>query len=481
MVDIKKKTIYGLFWSSVERFSVQGIQFILGLIMARLLSPKEFGIVGMLTIFLAVADAFVNSGFSNALIQKKDRERIDFSTTFYFNFVLGSVAYAILFIFAPLIANFYNEPILDNLIKVVGINVFINSLAIVQRAIYVINVDFKTQAKASLVSVIISGIVGVWLAYNGWGVWSLAYQNVLRNVINTILLWLLSKWLPKLEFSWKSFKQLFNFGYKLLLSGLIDTIYNNIYSLVIGKVYSARDLGNYTRAQQFAFFPSSNLTGVLQSVTFPILSSLQDDDKQLENLYRKYIRMSAFVIFPLMMGLAVLSKPLILVLLTDKWIEVVPLLQLMCFSMMWYPIHALNLNLLQVKGRSDLFLKLEIIKKIIGVVILCITIPISVTAMVVGSIISSILALIVNTYYTGLLINVGFLMQMRDILPTLLLSFTMVLIVGVSVYFITSNIVKLIVGVIVGVFFYYFLARLFNMPELSLLMSLFKKNKNNNG
>ena len=475
--SLKQKTAKGVLWSSVEQFSVQIIQFVLGLIMARILSPHDYGLVGMILVCTSIAETFVNGGFSNALIRKQNKTEVDYSTAFYFNVVVGLVAYLLLFLLSPLIADFYNEPLLDSLTKIVSINVFINSLGIVQRARYSIKVDFKTQAKATTTSVLISGIIGIWMAYNGYGVLAIVWQSVIRNALNVLLLWIFAKWLPLLQFSWQSFREMWSFGYKLLLSGLIDRIYSNIYQLVIGKVFSAKDLGNYTRAHQFASFPSSNITGIIGRVTYPILSSIQDDDVRLERVYRKYLRLSAFIVFPLMVGLSALSEPLIISVLTEKWRAAIILLQVICFGMMWYPIHAINLNLLQVKGRSDLFLKLEIIKKIIGVTILCITVPIGLVAMCIGGIFSSIFCLAVNTYYTGKLINVGFWLQMRDLLPTLLLSLFMGVVVFLSVMFISSNIVKLVVGVAVGVIFYILVARLFKMEELSDLLSLVKRKK----
>lgn len=475
--SLKQKTAKGVLWSSVEQFSVQIIQFVLGLVMARILSPHDYGLVGMILVFTSIAETFVNSGFSNALIRKQNKTEVDYSTAFYFNIVVGLVAYFILFFLSPFIARFYNEPLLESLTKAISINVFINSLGIVQRARYSIKVDFKTQAKATTTSVLISGIIGIWMAYSGYGVWAIVWQSVIRNGLNVALLWIFAKWLPSLQFSWASFREMWSFGYKLLLSGLIDRIYTNIYQLIIGKVFSAQDLGNYTRAQQFASFPSSNINGIISRVTYPILSSIQDDDVRLERVYRKYLRLSAFVVFPLMVGLSALAEPLIISILTEKWRAAIILLQIICFAMMWYPIHAINLNLLQVKGRSDLFLKLEIIKKLMGVTILCITVPMGLVAMCVGSIFGNILGLAVNTYYTGKLINVGFWLQMRDLLPTLLLSLFMGVVVFLSVMFISSNIVKLVVGVVVGVVFYIGVAYLFKMEELSDLLSLVKRKK----
>ena len=475
--SLKQKTAKGVLWSSVEQFSVQIIQFVLGLIMARILSPHDYGLVGMILVFTSIAQTFVDSGFSNALIRKQNKTEIDYSTAFYFNIVVGLVAYFILFLGAPFIARFYDEPLLESLTKVVSINVFINSLGIVQRARYSIKVDFKTQAKATTTSVLISGIIGLWMAYSGYGVWAIVWQSVIRNALNVALLWLFAKWLPLLQFSWQSFREMWSFGYKLLLSGLIYRIYSNIYQLIIGKVFSAGDLGNYTRAKQFADFPSSNINGIIYRVTFPILSSIQDDDVRLEQVYRKFLRLSAFVVFPLMVGLSVLAEPLIILVLTEKWRATIILLQIICFSMMWYPINAINCDLLKVKGRSDLILFLDLVKNFLAVIVLCVTVPMGIIAMCVGNVFLSIVCLFINTYYTGKLINVGFWLQMRDLLPTLLLSLAMGVVVFLSVWFIPSNLLKLIVGVVVGVIFYILVARLFKMEELSDLLSLVKRKK----
>jgi O-antigen/teichoic acid export membrane protein len=412
--NIKLKTIRGVFWSSVERFSVQGVQFVLGIIMARLLDPSDYGVIGMLAIFLAISQTFIDSGFSNALIRKQDRTETDFSTVFYFNIGVGLFFYLGLFFASPLIARFYNTPILKDITKIVALNVVFNSLTVVQRAKLTILVDFRTQAKVSLIAVIVSGITGLALAYTGCGVWALVFQAAFNNGLNTVLLWIFVRWKPLRVFSPQSFRELFSYGSKLLLSGLLDTVYRNIYTLVIGKKFQVTELGYYTRADQFAQFPSSNLTGIFQRVTFPILSSIQDDDERLRTVYRQYLRIAAVVIFPLMCGLAGVAKPFITLVLSEKWLGVIPLLQLLCFSLMWYPVHAINLNLLQVKGRSDLFLRLEVIKKCVGIVIICITLPMGLLALCAGGIISSIISLIINTHYTGKIISLGFIKQMAD-------------------------------------------------------------------
>lgn len=442
--------------------------------MARILTPEDYGLVGMLTIFIAISQSLVDSGFSQALIRKQDRLEIDNSTVFYFNIAVGTILYLLLFFSAPLIARFYNEPQLVPLTRVISISVLINSFVVVQRALLTVKIDFKTQAKASLTAAIMSGAVGITMAYTGWGVWAIVWYQIVNLIVNVLLLWYFSKWRPSLQYSWQSFRELFGFGSKLAISGILDTLYNNIYLIVIGKIFNASDLGYYTRAQQFAVFPSSNLTGIIQRVTFPILCTLQDDDDRLRSVYRRFLRLSAFIIFPLMIGLAVLAKPLIILFLKEQWAFTATLLSIICFQLMWYPIHAINLNLLQVKGRSDLFLKLEIWKKCIGVFILSVTIPFGLVAMCVGGVVSSIICLFLNTHYTGKLIQIGFLLQLRDLIPALLYSLSMGGIVWIVAVIIQINLLKLICGMIVGVLYFYTVTKLTGSSDLRELMSFVK-------
>lgn len=472
--SLKQATTKGLFWSSVERFSNQGVQFVFSIILARLLSPSDFGIIAMITIFFAVAQSFVDSGFSNALVRKTDRREEDLSTCFYFNIAVGLAAYIVLFLIAPFVATFYNQPILSPIIRITGLGVVLNSLCVVQQALFTIKIDFKSQAKVTLSATLISGIVGVIFAYRGYGVWALVWQGVASSIVRMGLLWLMSKWYPKTGFSKSSFDYLFGYGSKLLASGLLDTIYNNIYPIVIGKFYTPAQLGNYSRALSFAQLPSSNITSILQRVTFPVLSTIQDDMPRLQTNYRRLLKLSAFIVFPLMMGLAAVTFPLIRIVLTPKWEGCSFYLQIICFALMWYPIHAINLNLLQVKGRSDLFLRLEVIKKIVGVCIMCITIPLGITALCVGMVVSSFIALFINTFYTGKLMDIGYLKQMRDLLPVLINSLLMGGVVFISIQFITNDVLKLIVGGIIGVLFYIFSSYIFTRAELAELKILLR-------
>jgi O-antigen/teichoic acid export membrane protein len=471
---LQKPIVKGVFWSGIERFSVQGIQFVLGIIMARLLEPSDYGVIGMLAIFLAISQTFIDSGFSNALIQKRDRTETDFSAVFYFNIGVGCFFYLVLFFTSPLIARFYNTSILEGVTKVVALNLLFNSLAVVHRAKLTIAIDFKNQAKASLIAVILSGVAGLFMAYTGFGVWALAFQSMLNTGLNMIFLWIVVRWKPLKVFSIPSFKQLFSYGSKLLLSGLLDTAYKNIYTIVIGKRFQAADLGSFTRADQFAQFPSSNITGIFQRVTFPILSNIQHDDERLKTVCRQYLRISAFVIFPLMCGLAGVAEPFINLVLTEKWIGIVPLLQLLCFSNMWYPVHAINLNLLQVKGRSDLFLRLEIIKKCVGVGILCITIPLGIKTMCAGTIVSNFFTLIINTHYTGKIISLGFLKQMRDLFPIFLAAFSMSIVSYTVSNLFANYALNLFVGIMAGVIYYFLVNILLKSKELDMLLKMVK-------
>ena len=473
--SLKLKTVKGVVWSSIERFSMQGVQFLIMIIMARLLTPKDYGLIGMLAIFLAVAQSLIDSGFSQALIRKQDRTDVDNSTVFYFNIVVSSALYLTLFIAAPFVADFYNQPELTSVMRVVCLGVILNSLAVVQRALLTVRIDFKTQAKASLSAAVISGCIGIVLAYCGFGVWSLVVQQLLNLSVNTLLLWIFSKWRPIAVFSWKSFHELFAFGSKLLASGLLDTLYRNIYPIVIGKLFSASNLGHYTRAHQFSEFPSSNVTGIIQRVTYPILCGIQDETERLEAVYRKFLKLSAYVVFPLMIELSAVARPFIDIVLGTQWGFCGQLLQIICFAMMWYPIHAINLNLLQVKGRSDLFLRLEIIKKILGITVLCITAPFGLVVMCYGQIFNSIVALVINTYYTGKLINVGFIRQMKDLLPTILLSLTMFGAILLVNGYIEANIYRLVIGVLVGIIVYASGSYIFKFKELQTLFSLIRR------
>ena len=478
MASLKEKTVKGVVWSSVDRFFSQGIQFIFSILIARLLLPSDYGTVAMLNIFLAISQTFIDSGFGTALIRKIDKTEEDFSTVFYFNIAAALAFYGILWFTAPYIADFYDIPLLKDITRVVALTLVFGSFSGIQSARLSIAIDFRSRAIISITVTLVTGALGLWMAYSGYGVWALVMQSVVSSLLRTILLWAFVRWMPKLVFSWKSFKELFSFGSKLLASGLLDTAYNNIYTLVIGKVFSSSALGVYSRADSLAQYPSSNITSVLQGVTFPVLSSIQNEPERLTSAYKKFIRLSAFVVFPLMIGLSAVADPLIRLVLTDKWEGAIYLLQIICFSMMWYPVHAINLNLLQVEGRSDYFLKLEIIKKIQGVIVLCITIPLGLVTMCYGRVVSSVLCLVYKTNYTKKHINYGFASQMKDLLPILAHSLVMGVIVWMIVLFLPSLWLQLVVGVIAGAAYYLVGAYIMRFDELNELLSLLHIRKN---
>lgn len=478
--SLKNKAFRGIIWNAIESFSGQGIQFIIMIIMARLLSPSDYGIIGMLAIFLAISNTFINSGFASALMRKSDRTEVDKSTVFLFNIISSLFFYSLLFICAPLISSFYNMPILTPVTRVIGISLILGALTSVQRMQFALKLNFKILAKISICSTLVSGIIGIALAWSGFGVWALVAQQIVALSISSLLQWSFSSWKPTLIFSRSSFKELFSFGSKLLASDLINTVYGNIYSIVIGKIYSASDLGFYSRGRGFSSFFSNSLTGILQRVTFPLLCNLQNNEYKLYQGYRTLIRISTFVIFPLMIGMAAVSEPMVTALIGEKWSFTGVLLVPICLASMWYPMHSLNLNLLQVKGRSDLFLRLEIIKKIFGIVVLIGTVPLGLYWMCWGSLLSSLIALVINTYYTGKLINFGFFKQIKDIASVLILS----LVMGVAVWttlkiLILPPVLKLTIGIIEGAFIYIGGAKLFHFTEFNEILSLLKRNNKN--
>jgi len=474
MKSIKQKTITGLKWSTAESFSSQGIRFIISIFIARVLSPSDYGIIGMVMIFIEISGVFVGGGFSAALIQKQNRTDTDFSTVFYYNIAISLFFYFLLFITAPFIASFYGIEILTPLIRVIGLNVIIGAFGAIQNTILNIKIDFKTQTKITFISLIISGAVGITMALKGYGVWTLAVQSLIQTFISTGLVWIFIHWKPIRVFSGNSFRELFGFGSKLMLSGLIDATYNNIYQVIIGKLFTSADLGFFTRAKMLAQQPSWSLTAVIQRVTFPILSEMQNDLLLLGSNYRKLLKMSAYVIFPLMMLLCALGKPLIEILLTDKWLPALPLLQILCFGYMFYPIHAINLNLLKVKGRTDLFLKLEIIKKTVTTFILVVTAPLGVLVMCIGIVVSSLIALVINTYYTGKLINIGFFEQIRDILPIMILSVVSGVIAFIPSLMFNEIYFQLGIGGVLGCLIYFIGSLLFFSNELNLMKTFVK-------
>lgn len=472
--SLKQKTISGVIWGFFEKFSVQLFSFVQGVILARLLMPADFGLIAMAGVFNAISKTLIDSGFSNALVRKIDRNDLDFSTVFDINVVMSIIMASLLCLFSKAIANFYNEPLLSTIVCLNALRLFLGSLTAVQATRLYANMQFKTISKIRIFNSFFGGIISIIMAFMGFGVWSLVYPNFFTIASGAALYWYYQRWFPGINFSKKSFNELFGFGSKLLISNLINVIYGNIYPIVIGKKFSSTDLAFFSKGRSYPSIPASTVTDVVGSVAYPILSNIQDDQERLAAAYTRMIRMSAFLLFPIMIGLSALARPFIITLITSKWEPCVIYLQIICFSMMWYPIHALNLQLLKVIGRSDLFLRLEIIKKILGITILCVTLPFGILYLCIGSVVSSVISLFINTYYTGKFINMGFWAQMKQLYPSLILSMTMGVVVYLSTMISDNNIIKLVVGIPIGLFFYFIISILFQSKDLTYLKEIIK-------
>lgn len=474
--SLKHQAVKGVMWSAVERFSVQGIQFVLSIIIARLVSPSDFGLIAMLSIFIAIAQTFVDSGFSNALIQKKDRTEIDFSTVFYFNIVVSLIVYGILFLFSPFVSSFYDEPQLEIICKVVGLNIIISSFSIVQRTKLNIALNFKPLAKISFISVFFSGIVGVILAWKGYGVWALVIQSLLNQLIGSLLFWIIVRWTPIKTFSISSFRILFAFGSKILAGALLATLCSNMYNLVIGKKYDSANVGYFTRGYTLASFPSDNIGNIISRVVYPILCSVQDDQDKLNEFLIKYISIIAYLLFPLMIALSILSKPLIILILTEKWLPITDIVAIISIASMLHPISYINWQMLNVKGRSDLSLRTEIIKRLFQFAILLITVVISIKMVAIGLLIYYVIEFLIILYYLKYIFSIKYLDVFKCIYPTLNLS----IIMGVCIYLCTllpiHNLAKILLSTVVGTFSYILFSKLFGNSNFLYLVSIIKKN-----
>lgn len=459
----KNTVISSLIWKFLERGGVQGVQFILSIILARLVTPEDYGVIALILVFTQIATVFIQSGFNTALIQKKESDDTDFSSIFYLSLLIAIICYLILFFLAPLIAKFYNQEILTPVIRVISITLFFGAVNSVQNAFVSKTMQFKRFFYSSMGAVLGSGVIGVILAFKGFGVWALVAQQLTKDVLICFILWFTVKWRPKLLFSFARVKNLFNFGWKLLCSALLDSIFKNIYNLIVGKVYNSESLGFYNRGQQIPQVISSNLDGSIQSVMLPTLSANNDNPDEVKRITRRSISTSAFVLMPCMFGLAAIAKPLVIVLLTDKWLPCVPFLQLSCISYALYPIHTANLTGINALGRSDIFLKLEIIKKCVILLNIVITVPLGIYAMVVGQVISGFIATFINAYPNKKLMNYSYVEQWRDLMPSFILSLLMAGIVLIMNFIPIIPIVLLLFQISFGIIIYIVLARLFKL------------------
>lgn len=480
-MSLRKQAISGMLWTFAQGFSTQGIGFIISVVLARLLLPAEFGIIGMIAIFMGIGGALVDSGLASSLIRTPEANQEDFSTVFYFNIVGSVLMYFILYLTAPLIAKFFNQPILTNITRLYGITFIINAFSTIQLTRLTQMMDFKTQMKVSVPALIGGGALGIILAYMGFGVWSLVWMRLFQSFLNSLQLWIVSKWKPSFIFNIEKFKYHFHFGYKLLLSGLLDTVFTNSYTVIIGKLFVPAQLGFYTRANSVIQLPVQNISGALNKVTYPLFASIKDDNERLKKVYKQIMQMVTFLIAPILIIMGVLATPLFRFVFTEKWLPAVPYFQILCISGILYPFHVYNLNILNVKGRSDLFLRLEVIKKILLVITIIVSIQFGMYGLLWGIVISSALALFINAHYSGKFIHYNGFDQLKDVSPILLIGITAGILTLIAdkimVNFDTIDLFRIILGGTVGVLSYWFISLTFKIQSIQDLKTIILKQK----
>lgn len=463
--NLKNKTKKGIYWKSIDLLFNQGMQFLVGIIMARILSPSDYGITALPVIFIAVANVFIDGGFGLALIRKPDLTEKDLATSFYYSIIIGVICYFILYLIAPYIADFYNIPVLKSLVRVTALTFIWSPLNTPQTVLLNRRLDFKVMARISVINKLLSGIFGIVAAYCGYGLWSLVIYSLSSSLMGVLQSWVVVRWIPKERFSRQSFQYLWDFGNKIIGTRLLDSIFSNITPIVIGKFFSPLQLGFYNRALSLAQLPSMQIGGVLQGVTFPILSKIQEDEDTLVRGYRKMIKTTAFVVFPLMFLLSALAKPIIVLLLTEKWSESILLLQILSFYLMWGPVSVMNLNLLQIKGRTDLCLNLQYKKNMIGLCIMLITLPFGLVVFCIGQFVNQMFTIFLNMSAVGKTVHMGYLKQMKDLIPIWLLGFSMFILVSIFVC-ISKNIwIQLLAGASIGILYYVIVSMLFKFEE----------------
>ncbi len=464
----------GFIWRFAERCGAQLVSFLVSVLLARILVPKDYGIIALVTIFTAILQVFVDSGLSTALVQKKDADDLDFSSVFYFNFAVCLILYAGMYIAAPYIAAFYNGPSLTSVIRVISLTIIVSGVKGIQQAYVSRNMLFKRFFFSTIGGTIFSAFLGISLAYAGFGVWALVAQQLSNTAIDTIILWLTVEWRPKRMFSWYRLKNLLSFGWKLLVSSLLDTCYNNLRNLIIGKMYSASDLAFYNQGDKFPKVIVTNINTSIDSVLLPTMSNSQDNKERVKQMTRRAIKTSTYVMAPLMLGLAFCAEPIVRIVLTDKWLPCVPFLRIFCITYMFWPIHTANLNAINAMGRSDWFLKLEIIKKIVGMIILLSTMWFGVMAMAYSMLLSSLLSQIINSWPNRNLLGYGYMEQVHDFAPGILLSAGM----GICIYFIgllqLPTIATLLIQFIAGATIYIVISAVLKLEEFEYLFGMIK-------
>ena len=469
--SLKDKTVKGAAWSGFDNVAQYMAGFIVSIVLARLLSPGDYGLLGLTAVFTAVCTTLINGGFSSALIRKKDATEDDFNTVFIVNLTMSIFLYMLIFLCSPLIADFFGRKELISLTRVASVDMIIGALALVQQTRLTKRIDFKSQTKITLIAVVTGGIVGIAMAFIGFGVWALIAQHLSSRCIRTVLLWRVNKWIPKLKFSKKSFNDLFGFGWKMAVSGILDTVWKELYQVVVGKYYSPATLGQYSRAKHFSQIFSSNLTYVVERVTYPVLSSIQDEHARLISAYRRIIKTTMFITAICMFFLGAVSEPLLFCLIGPKWNDAAAYLPLICINGTLYPLHSLNLNMLKVQGRSDLFLGLEIVKKIIGLPPLFVCYFYGVMPMLYVALVTGVIAYFLNSYFPGKILGYTSWMQIKDIAP----SFLVATIISIPVYLLKfmplSYWFILPLQIILGIFFFLVVNKFLKMEEMQEIKS----------
>lgn len=474
-MDIKNKTINSAWWSVVENILKYGISFIVGVVLARLLSPTEYGLIGIISIFIAIFNSFVDCGFSTALIRNNKAGDLEYSTAFFANLLISIFLFAILELCAPLIASFFDNELLCPITRIMGIIIIVNAFSLIQKTKLTQRLDFKTQTKVTIISSITSGILGIAMAYKGFGVWSLVAQQICNQTLTTVLLWVFNKWVPKIIFSKIVFFDMFSFGWKLLVIGFINTLWNEIYLIVIGKCYKPATLGQFTRAKQFSEIFSSNLVAVVQRVSLPSLSKVQENKEVLRRNYIQSIQITSFLSAIMLFNLAAMSKPLILTLLGEKWLTAAAFLPLLCFSMVLYPIGVINLNMMALLGRSDLCLKVELYKKSIQILPIVIGVLIGIYWMLFTSVITSVIVYLLNSKYSGKLIGYSTKEQIIDIAPSITISLLIAFVVYIFSFINSTPTITLLSQCLVGIVCLFFTGYVFKVEQVKTIMQLIIK------
>lgn len=468
------KVVSNFIWRFAERCGAQLVQFIVSIVLARLLAPEVYGTIALITVITTILNVFVDSGMGSALIQKKDADSVDFSTVFYFNMCVCIVLYVGLFISSPWIAHFYKDATLTPVIRVLGLTIVISGVKNIQQAYVSKTMQFKRFFFSTLGGTIGAAIIGIWMAYKGFGVWALVAQQIFNAMVDTLILWITVKWRPKKEFSFERLKGLFSYGWKLLASSLLDTVYNNIRQLIIGRMYTPSDLAFYNRGKQFPDLIITNINTSIDSVLLPTMSQEQENKERVKIMTRRAIKTSTYIMAPLMMGLAFCAIPVIRLILTEKWLSCVPFMQIFCITSMFYPVHTANLNAIKAMGRSDAYLKLEIIKKVIGMALLLSTMWFGVMAMAYSLLVSSVLSQIINSWPNRKLLNYGYLEQLKDILPGIILAVVM----GICVYPVQwlglSDIITLCIQVPLGMIIYIIGSKIFKLESFEYILDMIK-------